>query len=222
MSGVTRCPSCSSALRLADELLGREVKCPRCANVFTASEDRPAAPAARREEEASVPPTAVRRRHDDRDEHDLPRFRRRDLDDEEDDDHPYVRRGGRGYALARVQGPGILLQIYGIFWVLVGGALVLLAVYGAIQLQGPLPPAEKEDAIVMTAVGGICSVLGFVLGTVIWWGGTRMKALRTYGLALTATILTFLVALLACAMLAVVGIWPLVVLCDSAVREEFD
>src|SRR5437762_2307429 len=105
MSEAIRCPSCSSALRVSEELLGREVKCPRCATVFTAVEDRPdPLAAAPREVDSPVRPMAVRRRDDDPDEREPPRFRRRDFDDEVDEDYDrwdVRQRRGRRYAEAR-------------------------------------------------------------------------------------------------------------------------
>jgi predicted Zn finger-like uncharacterized protein len=224
MTGEIRCPSCSSALRVSGALLGREVKCPRCATVFTAEEDRsseaPVVPRAR-QEDSPAPTTAVRREQE-REERDLPRLEHPEPEEDEDYDRWDVRRrGARAAALSRVQGPGTLLQVYGVFWVLAAGGLVVLVGYGLTQL-GSQVPASREDAIVMTALGSIGTVFSALFGVLICWGGTRMKALRSYGLAMAATILTFVVAFFACALLVVVGIWPLIVLSDSAVREQFE
>jgi predicted Zn finger-like uncharacterized protein len=227
MSGEIRCPSCSSALRVSEELQGREVKCPRCATVFTPAEDAPAAPVASpREDSPAIRPAADRRREDEPEERPR-RYRRRDLEEDEDYDRWNVsRRHGRAYALSRVHGPGTLLQVWGALCCLGACALLFLFIYGMTQLTGPvqvqLSPGERKDAIAATAFGGIGGAISAGLGVLICWGGTRMKALRSYGLAMAATILTSLVGGSTCIFLLALGIWPLIVLCDSAVREQFD
>ncbi len=217
MSGeILHCPSCSSALSVPGDVLGREVKCPRCERIFTARVEQPAAPPA-------APRTAVQSWRDEPEEREPPRPPRRDID--EDARWDVRHRGGRAYALSRVHGPGILLQVYGILWLLGAAGLLVLAGYGMMQLTGspnqPLSSGAREDAIAMCVLGGLGGLFSGVLGALVWWGGTRMKALRSYGLALTAVILTFILGAAICIVLCAVGIWPLVVLCDAGVREEF-
>jgi predicted Zn finger-like uncharacterized protein len=226
MSEEIRCPTCNSALRVSEELLGQEVKCPRCDSIFTATANQPGPPREPpREQEPPMPRTAVRRWEDDRDEREPPRPRRRGFEEDEDHDRWDVRRrrrGGREYALSRVQGPGTLLQVYGGLCVLAGVGLFLLAVYGVVQLNQNLTPGAREDAIMFTVLGGLGTLFSGGLGALTCWAGTRMKNLRSYGLAMTVTILTFVAGFLVCLLVALVGIWPLVVLSDSAVREEFE
>jgi hypothetical protein len=81
MSNTTTCPSCKRPLRIPDELVGQQVKCPACGTTFAANRDReePAAPP-EREREREAP-----QRRPDRREEDRPARRQRD---EEEDDRP--------------------------------------------------------------------------------------------------------------------------------------
>jgi hypothetical protein len=49
-----------------------------------------------------------------------------------------------------------------------------------------------------------------------------MLKLRSYALAMTAVVFTFVIGFLACLPLMLVGIWPLVVLLDAEVKACFD
>jgi phage FluMu protein Com len=216
MSEEIRCPTCNSALRFAEELRGREVKCPRCDSILTVPAGQQGAlHQAPREQEPGIPRTGIRRRDDERDEREpLPRR----LDFDEDEDYRDVRRrSGRAYALSRVRGPGTVLQVYGVCGLLAAVLMLLWVVELADSASTPLSRRQQDDAIGMVVGGGLGWLLG-VLGALIWWGGTRMKKLRSYGLAITAVVLTFV---LVGALLGLGAIWPLIVLIDPAVREQF-
>src|SRR5438105_2551775 len=44
MPVIVKCPSCNGPLRVADELLGRKVRCPGCQTIFEASAPPPEPP----------------------------------------------------------------------------------------------------------------------------------------------------------------------------------
>src|SRR5262245_40889125 len=44
MANIIDCPSCNRRLRVPDELLGANVKCPSCGTMFTTTTSQPAAP----------------------------------------------------------------------------------------------------------------------------------------------------------------------------------
>ncbi len=108
---LVTCPQCRKKLRVPEELLGKQVKCPTCTEVFTADPSHAAEPLPPSEE--PVPPPAARRRAnddpaeprprpsrvvDDEDDDDRPRRRRlraEDDDDDDDDDDDYRRRRRR-------------------------------------------------------------------------------------------------------------------------------
>jgi predicted Zn finger-like uncharacterized protein len=55
MSLIVDCPSCQRKLRVPDDLLGLNVKCPSCATMFTAQDSQPAPPAAPPAADAPAP-----------------------------------------------------------------------------------------------------------------------------------------------------------------------
>jgi hypothetical protein len=191
-----------------DDLTGRKFRCGKCGVVVIPTEGGafvteptplPSAPTPSRTEEGLTPR---------RDEGNLPRPPR--WEDEVVEDWPPLRQFLRGQpeALARVRGPGTLLQVYGVLLAIAGAALPVLAVF-------------TGDPVAFALCVAGCA-LCMTIGGFTYLGGTRMKALRSYGLALAAVVLTFVVAVLACVPLVVVGIWPLAVLMDGRVKESFD
>jgi hypothetical protein len=114
MSNTTTCPSCKRPLRIPDELVGQQVKCPACSTTFAANVE--AAPPAVREREPEPEPRERRPREEDerplrrqRDEDD-DRPRRRYDDEEDEDDRPRRRRRRPDYEEHR----GTLILILGI------------------------------------------------------------------------------------------------------------
>ena len=127
----------------------------------------------------------------------------------------YFRPPDRNRALAKVQGPGILMQVYSGLIVLSGIGLGILAPFAFLDKRG-------DDGPVVGVFLGVFAILCLTSGVFIFWAAMRMKALRSYGLALSAVIFTFLVGFLACLPLMLVGIWPLIVLLDAEVKACFD
>lgn len=120
----------------------------------------------------------------------------------------------RVLAQSKVQGPGILLQIYGV--------LVCLAGFACLALI-PLAFAQPnvDDQIGLTVVACLGVAFGVPLGAVTLWGGTKMKRLQSYGLAMAAVVITFVIGFLVCPIAIIAGIWPLVVLLDAEVKACF-
>jgi hypothetical protein len=147
---------------------------------------------------------------------------------------------GRWYdhARARVRTPGMLLMIYGIISVFL--AVTSLGIYIANpdiavrplydwqqdMMKGqqgaqPLPPYEeyrdqqKLQGTISSGVSLLCSVLIFL-------GGSKMKNLQGYGLALTGSILSMIPCTNSCCCIGTpLGIWALVVLLNSDVKLAF-
>ncbi len=93
------CPSCGANLRLRDELAGRRVKCPKCREVITVSNQQ--APSAEEEDENRRPRKLDRTNRDqDLDDEDLPRRKKKKKKQQS--------RNGLIYALA---GGGVALVI---------------------------------------------------------------------------------------------------------------
>ncbi|MCI0464040.1 MAG: zinc-ribbon domain-containing protein [Gemmataceae bacterium] len=242
---IIHCPSCSRQLRVPDDLLDREVKCPTCSAIFTASAEnevplatplpppreeeaprarvpRPSGPPLEEFEELDAP---VRRR----------RPPRRDDDEayEEEDDEPRPRRRSRQHARDLVAGPAMALMVVGSIALTLsilsllcnlGGAAGGLAMprpRGAPGFGGP-PNAE----LVARAAGGVFGVFGAVGG--ICWGGIvltgaiQMKNLRSYGYSMAGAIVAMVPCSGGCCLLGLpFGIWALVVLNQPEVREAF-
>jgi hypothetical protein len=104
MPEVVTCPSCERKLRLPDDLLGQEVKCPTCGTTFLGevSKPKPRVPEKKSDEEENEPTYRLeskrrRRSRDDDDDDDRPSRRRsrRSDDDDDDDDRPSRRRRRR-------------------------------------------------------------------------------------------------------------------------------
>jgi predicted Zn finger-like uncharacterized protein len=221
MSSLIRCPACESALQVPEERLGSSVKCGRCEKIFTAvaADTRESEPYVRSEE-------PLPRREAERG-----RNRSRYDDDDDFDDRLYrIRRDdrySRSEALARVSGPSTMLMIYGAFWILVAVTCALAAIWAASVLAAGANTnngLSKSDAVPMLVLCSIGAVMGFVCGTLIFIGGFRMRKLRNWGLALTATILCFVVGGMGGAiglLLMLIGLWPLIVLVDGKIKRAF-
>jgi hypothetical protein len=168
---------------------------------------------------------------DDRDNR-RPRRGRRQEDDEDYDDDDYgrwsnrpIRRRSLAAIRSKVAPPAIFLMVYSVLLILCGLGAAALAGFGAWRISSApkqFPQSDKEDAVMMVVIGGMCAVVAFLAGPIILWGAIRMNALRSYGLAMTATILSSAVGIFVCIALTLVGIWPLVVLLDPDVREAFN
>jgi predicted Zn finger-like uncharacterized protein len=169
MALKTVCPACDTAYMLADDKLGKKVRCKKCEEVFVAKEaveeeqekERPArngiqkksagptgedvTPSPRRrrsaaEEEDEVPRRARSRRDEDEDEdEDRPRRSRRD--EEDDEDRPSRRRK----SIRKQGGPstGLILGLVG------AGLAVLVAVGVVVVLL-----ARDPDTAAPNAAGG--------------------------------------------------------------------
>jgi len=70
-------------------------------------------------------------------------------------------------------------------------------------------------------VWGTGIVAAVIIGLIMLVAAYRMEQLRSYRLAMTGTILLVVSGLVLCAPLALLGIWPLLVLLNSDVRWAF-
>jgi len=121
----------------------------------------------------------------------------------------------RRFAKAKVQGPAILLMVTGFLLVLSAVGSVFLA--GAIYMEDP----SESETLVVGIIFGVMAVICIVAAAVMIYAANRMRKLQSYGLAMTATVLTLVVGFLICIPAALAGIWPLVVLLDSQVKLGF-
>jgi hypothetical protein len=203
---------CGSAVQVPDDPPEAEARCAACGALLDAYAGEPPGPVPpRRPVEGPYREGRAPRRgraEPDRD----------DVEDEDDswEERRWRRRPySRSSALSKVTGPGTLLQVYG--GLLCLGAVLLCLTGGVVAFA-----EDVKDRGPLALVCGIGAVACLVVGPIILAGGTRMKALRSYGLALTSVILVFLIGLLTCVPAVVIGVWPLVVLLDGNVKAAFE
>jgi hypothetical protein len=110
-------------------------------------------------------------------------------------------------------GVGIALQALGILVSILG------INFSPFSMMG-----ESQEGI-FKIVESFRVLIGFVslgIGVVVLIGALRMKALRGYALAMTATILAMVPCLSPCCLLGLpIGIWSLVVLLSADVKSAF-
>jgi hypothetical protein len=199
MPQIVSCPDCGRKLRVPDNLLGKNVKCPGCSRKFLAEMvDEPGAAPSRRERGVSSrrdDPPPLPRDHDDR----PPRRRHED----EDDDYPVDR--GRDYGgpsrnevqqgWERVR-TGVNLVIIAL-WIAVGAVVtalvsgLVLAMLGASLFgsffglfnQGSPTQAGTSQAVGNAAGAGCALFVGYILlVSLLVLLGLACVALRATGL----------------------------------------
>lgn len=87
---------------------------------------------------------------------------------------------------------------------------------------GPMGRDERLGQLVGGTLGLISNALGLIVYGVALWGAVKMKALQSYGLAVTSAILVMLPCSFCCCFVGIpVGIWALVVLLSADVKSAF-
>jgi hypothetical protein len=152
-----------------------------------------------------------------------------DFDEEDEDDEEEIermeevhRRRRRGVlreeARSRVNAPGIGLIVTGVLCILVGLGRIAQFAY----MLSAMPAGANDDIIMIQgfSLGGM-ALLNFIMGALIIRGAIKMRRLESYGLALTACILSIIPCSGCCILGLVFGIWGLVVLNDQDVKGSF-
>jgi hypothetical protein len=147
-------------------------------------------------------------------------------------------------ARSKVNAPSILLILVGILSILTAvGPLAISGItmatpVGTIKAQQeqaqqmmkqmfPNLPAEQvqtpeQQKMINIISYGVTGALWIVVGLLNIFGGVRMRGLRSYGLAVVASILALLPCISPCCLLGqVAGIWALVVLLNQDVKSAF-
>jgi hypothetical protein len=161
---VIRCENCRAALKLPEQYLGQEVRCPSCSRTFLAKEESPPAqPPVReleRHEEAPRPRRSDdeydRRRRDDEDE-DYPRPRRRYYDDRFVEPH-------RGTSILTM---GILSIVFFCFFPLAVGLGIGAIVMANNDLAKMRSGAMDRSGHGTTQAGLVCGVIGLVIEALV-------------------------------------------------------
>lgn len=209
------CPHCQQRLRVAADAAGKQIRCPDCSNLVTVP-----GPTGITEEAPRTynpPPLFESEPSESRD-----RDRRRDYDDDDRDALPPVRRRGSG-------GGG--LTAAAICILVVSGLALLLdlfAVVSAVAADPPridpnLPPIMQE--IVKNSHGTTPAISNGVLALIAGFtiiGAIQMLRRKTWGLCLAASILSMIhIGSCCCVLGAPFGIWALVMLMNTDVKDSF-
>jgi hypothetical protein len=118
--------------------------------------------------------------------------------------------------LMATAGVSILIQCISSIWNLIA----LISGSAAAFAGGADSPAWMSTAMGWPNV--ILGLLSLAVGGVIIFGGWKMKELKMYGLAMTASILALIPCISPCCCLTLpAGIWSLVVLMNQDVKAAF-
>jgi hypothetical protein len=172
MAENIRCTYCRAALRLPDQFIGQEVRCPSCQKTFTARPPATPSPPPPEPPERDEPPTP----------------RRRPRDDEEDDNDPLSRRRAnrskRSYRLGDRSGIVLALGITSVVFIFLSCIVAVIAVIvpvsiigvaagvvGTLLGRGDLAAIRNGDRDPagegMTNAGFICSIIGLIVNGII-------------------------------------------------------
>jgi hypothetical protein len=132
---------------------------------------------------------------------------------------------GRAKALNLLAGPAIALMItagLGILAQLFSVARHLLGTMAMPFLASDLGPAGRVLQLMTGPIGLAVALVALAIGVVVLVGALKMKAGRSYGFALAATILAMVPCVSPCCCLGLpFGIWALVVLLKPEVKAAF-
>jgi hypothetical protein len=209
-----RCPSCSAALLLPEDMLGRQVTCPNCQQTFTAELERSAGP----EGIVADQPAPARERPS------RPAYADDEREPRYDEDYADADRPRRGRSLgdtssaeAAVVAPAICLMVLGgldIVLIILNLLRTVIEI-GANAGRGGVPMASNTlGSIAATAIMLIFAVS-------ILMGGMKMRQLQSYSMAMTAAIMALLPCGNCCIIGLPIGIWALVVLNKREVKDAF-
>ena len=132
----------------------------------------------------------------------------------------------RAMAAAKVNAPAIgLMATAGIGILLQLLSLVLNVLCTGINMAS-MAGQSGTPAAVANLMGGtmgvIGSIMGILIGGLIFFGAMKMRQLNNWGLALASSILAMIPCLSPCCCLGLpIGIWALVVLLDNNVKASF-
>jgi hypothetical protein len=155
-----------------------------------------------------------------REEEDRDRRGRADRERSWEDDDDLYRQDRSERARDRVAGPAIALMVVSLLTVVLALVSLGLHIILGVVLVGMDRPGRRDPDIANFAGGACGALVALVCNATILTGATKMKGLRSYGLAMTASI----IALLPCTVCWIglpFGIWSLVVLNNPAVKDSF-
>jgi hypothetical protein len=141
-----------------------------------------------------------------------------------------------GDARDRLGGPAIALMVTAILGILAQiGSVLLMPVQLKMQeaqmqtavQQKQITQEQADQQMQITkmfggTIGVAVSIVGILIGILIFVGALKMKSAQSYGLAMTSSILAMIPCLSPCCLLGLpFGIWALVVLSNPEVKAAF-
>jgi zinc-ribbon domain len=239
MPEQVQCPKCNQKLRVPDNLLGKKVKCPKCASIFEAKDEEAkdeedgGSYGLTQEPEPQPRSKALRRASgedvEDEEEEDEPvRKKRRpaaedteddELEEDEEERRPKKKRPKRSRALDKVLGPALGLQITAVLGMLAIAAHIIFFIFAVTQVGRN----QKVEAPVMAGViaaYGCGYLFVFLVQIAVLVGASRLKRLESYREALLISIFCFLPCTF-CFLGLPMGIWTIVAINSDEVRPFF-
>jgi hypothetical protein len=125
-----------------------------------------------------------------------------------------------------------MLNVPSILILVMGGIGVLFALMGLVTggsgvpasvMDNPqLTPEMKEMIAKFSGMGRFGNLIGIVLDGLMIYGALQMRSLKSFGLAMTSSILVMLPCAGCCCLLGLpIGIWALVTLNKPEVKSAF-
>ena len=123
-------------------------------------------------------------------------------------------------AQAMVKGPAIFMMVLaGLNIAFALFSLVMNLFFGGLGFAAAPSGGGQEEMIIQAISGVIGNICGIIISTLILVGASKMRKLQSYGLAMTACILSILCC--PCCIGIGPGIWGIVMLCKPEVKAAF-
>ncbi len=125
-------------------------------------------------------------------------------------------------AAERVKGPAIGLIVVAVLGALLQLTSLILHLVGPSILANSRMPNQAWANMFSGTIGVVSGVIGLLVSGVIFFGAMKMKNLESYGLAMTASIISMIPCFSPCCLLGLpIGIWAVVVLSKPEVKSTF-
>jgi len=115
----------------------------------------------------------------------------------------------REMALAKVRGSALMIQGFG--WLLIVAAIPAAALYFVVD-------HDRHPVSAVVSFGA--APVALLLDAFAVYCGSQLKALRSYWFVMVSLVVMMVAGLLVC-LLALPGIWPMIVMLDSGVKAHF-
>ena len=156
---------------------------------------------------------------------------------EQNPGQPYQQFQGVGPDVSgKVSGPAIALMVVAVINIILAilgllqHILIMSGVFDIAEMQKQMQDAgmEQEFIDIMTQsmlaqgpMGIVTNALTLICGIIIFVGAMKMKNLTSYGMAMTASIVSMIPCVSCCCIGLPIGIWSLVILNDMHVKNAF-